>query len=119
MTTVTRDNGVLVLDIRGVLTRADLDRAEQEVLDAMRRDGVRTVRLLVRLHDFDGWAPDPRWHDLSFYVRHGDALDRIAIVGDPRWRGEALMFAAADLRKGPVEFFAPAQETEAREWLTR
>ena len=83
----------------------------------MAGDGAGTVRLLVRLEAFEGWEPDPRWNDLSFYVIHGDALERIAIVGDERWRGEALMFAAADLRKGPVEFFTPDLEPEARAWL--
>ena len=48
---------------------------------------------------------------------HGDAIERMAIVGDERWRGESLMFAAADLRKGPVEFFAAAAAADARRWL--
>ena len=57
------------------------------------------------------------WNDMSFYVKHGDSIERIAIVGDERWRGEALMFAAADLRKGPVEFFSQPAVAEARAWL--
>ena len=38
--------------------------------------------------------------------------------GDERWRDEALMFAAADIRKAPVTFFAPAALDEARAWLS-
>ena len=60
----------------------------------------------------------PGWSDLSFYVKHGDKIERIAIVGPERWRSEALMFAAADLRKAPVEFFAEGDVAEARAWLT-
>src|SRR5689334_6408615 len=110
-TTLTReDDGICLLVIRGLLRKADLDRAQRELLDGLPKEGAGTVRLLVRLEAFERWDTDPRWNDLSFYIIHGDALERIAIVGDERWRGEALMFAAADLRKGPVEYFTPDQE---------
>ena len=47
-------------------------------------------------------------------------IDRIAIVGDERWRSEALMFAGADLRRAPVEYFAgsSSEDGAARAWLT-
>jgi hypothetical protein len=111
--------GRLVLGITGVLRKAELDDAQRQMLGMMRQDGTAAVRLLVVLEAFEGWDPDARWNDLSFYVSHGDALERIAIVGDERWRDHALMFAAADLRKGPVEYFAPAELAEARAWLAR
>ena len=50
-------------------------------------------------------------------MSYGDAITRIAIVGDERWRSEMLMFAAADLRKAPVEFFSEGAITTARAWL--
>jgi hypothetical protein len=51
-------------------------------------------------------------------VAHGDSIDRIAIVGDERWKSETLMFASADLRRGPVEFFSSQNGlAEARAWL--
>ena len=117
MTLMREDDGTCVLAIRGLLRKAELDRTQQELLAGLPKDGAGTVRLLVRLEAFEGWDNDPRWNDLSFYIIHGDALERIAIVGDERWRGEALMFAAADLRKGPVEYFTPDLEPEARAWL--
>ena len=118
-TLVREENRTYRLEIRGLLTKADLDRVQRELLDTISGDRGGTVRLLVRLEAFEGWETDPRWNDLSFYIVHGDSLERIAIVGDERWRGEALMFAAADLRKGPVEFFTPDLEAEARAWLRK
>ena len=38
-------------------------------------------------------------NDLTFYVKHGEAIERIAIVGDEKWRTESLMFAGC----GPAE----------------
>jgi stage II sporulation SpoAA-like protein len=49
---------------------------------------------------------------------HGDRIERIAIVRPERWRNEALMFAGADLRKAPVEFFGEKALANARTWLS-
>ena len=67
--------------------------------------------------DSKGGTP-ARWNDLSFYVKHGDTIERIAIVGPERWRSETLMFAGADLRRAPVGFFAEGAVAEARAWLS-
>jgi hypothetical protein len=41
----------------------------------------------------------------------------MAIVAPEQWRDQALMFAGADLRKGPVEFFPADALDDARAWL--
>lgn len=103
------------LEIRGTLRKAELERSQGELAAEMARIG--PVKLLFLLEGFDGWAPQDNWSDLSFYVKHGDAIERIAIVGDERWRSETLMFTGADLRKAPVEFFPEHAVAEARTWL--
>lgn len=113
-----RDN-VYRLDVGGVLSKDDMDRVQELLLKEMDRAGTRTARLLVVLEGFEGWdSRNSNWSDLTFYVKHGDRLERIAIVGNERWRDHALMFAAADLRKGPVEFFASDAMSDARAWLS-
>ncbi len=114
--TMTHEGGdVYRLDVRGELARAEFDHW-QGVL-AREIAGGRHVRLLVVLDGFEGWAPADNWSDLGFYMEHGDSIDRIAIVGDPRWRSEMLMFAVADLRKGPVEFFPADAMAQAGTWV--
>ena len=81
-------------------------------------DRLGTVKLLIVLDDFAGWDPDAPWNDLSFYVKRGDAIERIAVVGPHRWRSHMLMFAGAGLRKAPVEYFPPGAAAEARDWLS-
>jgi len=110
-----QDN-VYRVEMSGRLQRADFERCEAALADEMRRVG--HVKLLFVLENFEGWGPGSGWNDLSFYVQHGDAIDRIAIVGDPRWQAEALMFAAAGLRRAPVEFFDNADLAAARSWLS-
>ena len=109
-------DNVFRLDIRGTLRLAEFETCQERLIAEMTRTG--PIRLLFVLAGFEGWEPHAGWSDLSFYVKHGDRIERIAIVGPERWRSEALMFAAADLRKAPVEFFLEGAVAEARAWLT-
>src|SRR5262245_43927757 len=104
------------LDISGQLLKADWRQCEAALAKEIERAG--SVKLLCVLTRFEGWEPNEDWNNLSFYVKHGDAIERIAIVGQERWRDLSLMFAAADLRKGPVEFFSETSLAQARAWLS-
>lgn len=110
-----RDN-VYRLEISGTLRKQDLDAVQRSAIAEIQRSG--KIRLLILLKAFEGWEQDANWRDLGFYVRHGEDIERIALVGDERWRGEALMFTAADLRTAAVEFFPSKHTNEALIWLT-
>jgi hypothetical protein len=113
-----QDGGnILRIELRGTLRQGEFARCQDQVLHEVSRVG--PVRLLFTLDGFEGWDSQDNWHDLGFFVRHGDAIERIAIVGDERWRDLALMFAAADLRKAPVEYFGAQDLVTARRWLTQ
>jgi hypothetical protein len=112
--TAERD-GVYRLDVSGLLAKSEFDHW-QAVL-AREIDRIGAVRLLVVLDRFDGWDQRDNWSDLNFYATHGERIARIAIVGDERWRAEMMMFAIADLRKGPVEYFGEHAIADARSWL--
>ncbi len=103
------------VDIAGRLRKADLDAAQETI--AADLDGGTKIRVLVVLTRFQGWEPDANWRDLTFYVRHGDEIERIAMVGDAAWCSEALMFVGADLRKAEVRYFVSRDESAAVEWL--
>lgn len=109
-----RDN-VYRLEVRGLMRREDMERCEKTLIDEVSRVG--PVRLLFLLKEFEGWDPRDDWRDLTYYVKHGSAIERIAIVGDEKWRSEALMFAGADLRSAAVEFFPEEHAAAARAWL--
>jgi hypothetical protein len=110
-----RDN-IFRVELRGTLRKLEFERCQQNLLTEMQRIGL--VRLLLVLQGFDGWELHAGWNDLYFYVTNGNSIERIAIVGPERWRSEALMFAAADLRRAPVEFFREDALADARTWLS-
>jgi len=104
------------LEISGVLGRADFRRCEAELASELERVG--SARLLCVFEAFEGWEPHEDWNNLAFYATRGDAIERIAIVGEERWRDLTMMFASADLRKAPVEFFPDHDLARARAWLS-
>lgn len=109
---------VFRVEMRGLLRKADLDACQARLVAEMGHLG--PIRLLFVLDGFEGWEPHDNWSDLTFYAKYSDRIDRIAIVGDEQWRSAALMFAGADLRRAPVEFFAgsASDDSAARAWLT-
>jgi hypothetical protein len=108
-----RDN-IYRVEISGTLGEREFAELQQAAEAEIQRAG--TIRLLIVLSHFNGWAPG-RWQNLTFYMKHGNDVERIAIIGDERWRAETLMFAGADLRQGSVAFFSPPYRSEAAVWL--
>jgi SpoIIAA-like len=104
------------VEMSGLLRRAEFEQCEAALAEHMRRIG--PVKLLFILSDFEGWETHEAWNDLTFYVKHGGEIERIAIVADDKWRSQALVFAAAGLRRAPVEFFSHANLAGARAWLS-
>ena len=104
------------LDISGVLLKSAYRQCETELKSELDRGDRRNYCA--------SWTGSKAGSRTSigaisrFYVKYGDAIQQIAIVGPERWRGEMLMFAAADLRKAPVEFFPEGELTRARAWLS-
>jgi hypothetical protein len=105
---------LLVLRIDGILRRADLDAFQRAAANLLRQVG-KKVEALIILNAFEGWERSDQWGDVSFLVEHDADIEKIAIVGEERWRDEALMFTAAGLREGPVRYFTDVDS--ARAWL--
>jgi SpoIIAA-like len=113
--TLRHDHGnVYRADISGRLSDDELKALQRAAAEEIRRGG--RIRLLIVLTAFEGWDNNAG-RDLGFYIRHGSDVERIAIVGDERWRSEALMFAGAGLRKAPVAYFRPRDALKAATWV--
>ena len=128
MLTMTQEGGGIdVVDVSGVLTKADYDRF---VPAFERLAGPR--RLLIRLDDFRGWlrAADHdrpgrevviedqqrRWTEHLAATHQGD-MGRIAIVGDRAWQDWGTTLSKPFFRAG-MRYFDRDREADARAWLT-
>ena len=106
---------VLQVKLRGLLKKSDHQRIIQIAKEAIAREG--KVRALVILEGFEGWERHEDWGDVSFMMEQGQNIEKMAIVGDEKWRDDALAFTAKGFRPTAIEFFQPSRTNEARIWL--
>jgi hypothetical protein len=99
----------------GVVTSSD--QAELVTFVRATIPAVGSVRVLLRLEQFAGWNPDAAFDRESLWLRDDEGVSRIAVVGDPEWRGAVLTLMTQPVRRVPIEYFAT--EAAARAWLER
>jgi hypothetical protein len=74
-------------------------------------------RLLVIAENFEGWEKGEGWDDVGFLMDYGDAIVKIAIVGDERWKEQVFLFTGKGFRATKIEFFPPSSQEEAERWV--
>ncbi|MEA5113694.1 MAG: STAS/SEC14 domain-containing protein [Geobacteraceae bacterium] len=110
-------NGIWVVRVFGALRKEELDAVQAAALE--NAGGREHAKVLVLVEDdFIGWVGDEVWNDMTFFVQHGDKIEKIAIVGNPEWKTRMLMFTGAGFRRAPVKYFTLYQLEEARAWLS-
>jgi hypothetical protein len=114
-TILLEPNDLYVCRISGVLKRSEFAGGQSAMASDI--DGGAKPRVLAIFENFEGWERGADWNDLEFLFSHGHEIAKIAMLGEPRWEGEALAFAGAGFRRAPVRYFLPGQEVEARAWL--
>jgi hypothetical protein len=114
--TIEQEEGNLrVLRITGLLRKSEWDSALTK--EAEKWGPETRVKVLVIVEDFKGWEHGADWGDMDFFVEHDHQIEKIAIVADPKWELQTLMFAGAGVRRAPVKFFFANQLGIARSWL--
>jgi hypothetical protein len=112
---IAKESGhVLTMKVSGTLSQAELAGMQSAAASVIRAGG--KWRILVLTENFEGWERGGTWNDFS--VMSQDAsIERMAIVGEPRWQEMTLLFTAAGMRPFPIRYFETAQITAARQWL--
>ena len=105
---------VLTIKVSGLLTQPQFAASQWAAGEVIDRIG--KARLLILIEDFEGVAKEGDWGDVSFQMRHDDAIERIAIVSDPKWRDASLLFTGEGVRRVSIRHFLPAELDQARAW---
>jgi hypothetical protein len=106
---------LLQVELRGLLKKSDHERIIQIAKEAIAREG--KIRALVIAEAFEGWERSGDWGDVTFMMEEGQQIEKMAIVGDEKWRDDALAFTAKGFRPTAIEFFPSSRLNEARTWL--
>jgi len=106
---------VLEFDLHGKLSREDYEKFVPEMEKMIGEFG--QIRILVMMHDFEGWDPGAIWADLKWNARHFQDIERLAVVGEKTWHrfmtGFTRQFSTTQVRH-----YMPGELTTARAWLT-
>ena len=112
--TEENDGKVLAVHLNGKLVKADYERFEPEFERFVRQDA--KLRVLFDLNGFQGWDAGPRWDDFKFNHKHSANIERLAMVGDKKWRHGMATFCKS-FAKATTRHFGHADASKARTWL--
>jgi hypothetical protein len=74
------------------------------------------VRILVTMHDFDGWEAGTLWATANWDAAVFDHIERVAVVGEKAWQDCATGFSKP-FKTATVRYFTNGQLDAARAWL--
>lgn len=104
----------LEVSLTGKLVRDDYDTFVPTVEQAIEANG--KIRMLVVMHDFNGWTVSAAWEDTKFGARHFRDIDRLAMVGETKWQHGMAMFCKP-FTMATVRYFEHDKLEAARAWL--
>jgi hypothetical protein len=78
--------------------------------------GDQKIRILVQLHDFEGWTVGALWEDTKFAARHFTDIEKLAVVGDAKWQKGLTVFAKP-FTAATVRYFKMEDIEKARRWI--
>ena len=107
---------MMEIDLHGTLSREDYEMFVPATERMIREYG--KVRLLVKMHDFEGWSAGALWEDIKWNARHFSQIERLAIVGKRTWHRLMTGFARP-FTSTQVRYFTPEQLSEARAWIAK
>jgi hypothetical protein len=108
-------DGIVTIAVRDKLAQSELLAAQTALAAIIREQG--KIRMLVRAEQFAGWERGEEWNDFSFQAEHDDDIEKMAIVGDEKWKKLTLVFTAKGLRKFPIRYFLTEEIEKAHGWL--
>jgi hypothetical protein len=107
-----------VVRVSGLLKKSDMDAMQAEASKQLAAKPDARFNVLLIVEDFKGWEGGVNWGDMSFYAAHGDKMQKIAIVGDPKREADWMMFMGGGIRPSPVKYFPTGKMADARAWLS-
>lgn len=75
------------------------------------------TRLLIILDQFKGWSKEDGWNDILFLHEQANKVQKMAIVGDEKWKTDVFMFVGRPFRTTEIEFFPEDSLEQAKQWL--
>ena len=105
---------ILDINLHGTLTSRDYDNLVPGIERLIRDRG--KLRILVTMHDFDGWDVGGLWEEMKWEWKHFADIERLAIVGEERWQRWMACFCRP-FTAATVRHFTFDRLEQAYTWL--
>lgn len=105
---------IVEIHAMGKLEKEDYEQFGPEVERLIRQHG--KIRMLLYLHDFNGWTAGALWEDIKFDWKHFSDIERLAIVGESKWQ-EGMATFCKPFTTAEVKYFNHDQLADARQWI--
>ena len=112
----TKKRVFVELSMLGKLTHEDYKTFVSIIDKALKEAKGLEVDLLVNMRGFIGWELLAGWDDMKFGLKHRNAFDKMAIVGNKKWE-EISVKMMGHLMKGKSKFFKKREK--ALSWLLK
>ena len=111
----TRDN-ILAIRFTGKLTGPDYEHVLLPRIETAVKQFGR-VRVLIQMDDdFREWNLKAAWANTNLDFQFRNSLEKVAVIGAPRWEEWCVRLAAL-LVRGELKTFPPQRMAEAWKWL--
>lgn len=107
---------IVTLKFKKSLDKEDYDEFVPQI-ESQIKDGA-SIRLVVELHDFEGWTAGALWEDTKFAVNHFNDIERLAVVGDPQWETGVAVFVKP-FTAANVRYFDMKNLEQAHQWIRK
>jgi hypothetical protein len=115
--TIEHDSSNLVIvRFTGRVKASEWQAAQKRALELFKTKN-KPLSLLVIAEDFSGWESGGNWENTAFQGESDEAVARMAIVSEARWKDPILLFAGKGLRGFEIEHFPPSEIGPAQSWL--
>ncbi len=108
------DGKIVEIHVSGKLDTADYELFTPRVESLIQQHG--KIRMLLYLHDFQGWTAGALWEDLKFDWKHFSDIERLAMVGESKWQ-EGMASFCKPFTTAEIKYFNHDQLAEARQWI--
>jgi hypothetical protein len=113
--TAENEGRLLLVRMKGTIHAEDYRHFVPIVEKAVQQYG--KIRMLVQMHDFDGWDAGALWADVKFDAKHFNDIERLAIVGETAWE-KWMTVICKPFTTATIRYFPCEQAAEARTWIT-
>lgn len=109
----TNEN-LIAFQVKGRIEESDFEALNLMIRNA--RQNYDTLRLYLEIDNIEGTEPAALWRDVKTYIRHGNDLNKIAVVA-PDDVLKSLTESGNPFSSGELRYFKLDELISARDWV--